>query len=159
MKGIGALPLTVENFRDYGSLLHLVDEEPMNDNEEFQYWGKISSLEMGPTVSTGMVYAHRREPVVRVMERHLDTPEVMVALEGDFIICVGQASDKNENIEGVKAFYVKQGEAFALGKRVWHWAPYPVDSEGCKILIAFASGTEDNDLELKDLEEPMKVVG
>lgn len=158
MKQIKPLALTAENFRDYGTVLHLVeDKEPMNDNAEFKYWGKISTLEMGPVATTGMVYANKREPVVKALERHVNTPEVMIALEGDSVICLAKATGESKEISEVQAFYLRQGEAIAMDKGVWHWVPYPVNCELAKIMTVFASGTEHNDLELVDLAEPVKV--
>ena len=96
--------------------------------------------------------------VVKCFERHINTIEVMVALEGDSIICVGkQSACEEEEIERVQAFYIKQGEGFVMNEGIWHWAPYPVNSMESKFLIMFKLGTEDNDLEVKHLSNEIKV--
>jgi len=151
--------LTAESFKDYGHVISKGQENPMADNEEFMYWGKVSQLKMSGIASTGVLIGHKREPVVVKLERHVNTPEVLAALDGDSVVCVAKPSPKGtDTIEGVQAFYIKQGEAFAMHEGTWHWIPVPVNSEECKFLVVFASGTEDNDLEVKDLLEEIMII-
>lgn len=79
--------------------------------------------------------------IVKSFERHVNTIEAMVALEGDSILCVGKRSIGNEEIGGIQAFYIKQGDAFYLNEGILHWALYPVNASGSKALVMFASGT------------------
>ena len=39
----------------------------------------------------------------------------------------------------------------------WHWVPVPVNREESKFLVVFASGTEAEDLEIRDLPDNIKV--
>lgn len=152
------IELTAGNFKDYGYVIGKGRENPMADNEEFKYWGKVSQLKMGDTVSTGVLIGHRRNPIIVKLERHVNTPEVLIALDGDSVICVAKPSSKGtDKIEGVQVFLVKQGDAFVMYEGTWHWIPVPVRSEDCKFLVVFASGTEDNDLVVKDLQDEIKI--
>lgn len=150
--------LTDESFKDYGHVISNGHGNPMGDNEEFIYWGKLSQLKINGTASTGVLIGHKREPVIDKLERHVNTPEVLVALDGESVVCVAKPSPVGTDIiEGMQVFYVKQGEAFAMYEGTWHWIPIPVNSEDCKFLVVFASGTEENDLEVKDLSEEIKI--
>ena len=157
MKELKPLPLTAENFKDYGSVLSITKGEPMADKVEFKYWGKVSHLKMGQVVSSGVLFGYMRELIVKSMERHLNTPEVLIAIEGDSIICIGKPSSRCNEIEDIQAFYIKQGDAFAMHNGTWHCVPYPINSHMCKFLVMFASETEANDLEVRDLPEAVRV--
>lgn len=149
MKRLEPVELNAENFKAYGYVISSGQGQPASDNDEFKYWGKVSRLYMSETASTGVLIGKKRDTVVTKLERHVRTPEILVAVEGDCVICVAN--------QDVQAFYVKQGDAFALYEGTWHWIPYPVDRENCKLLVIFAEGTEDNDLEVKVLDEEVRI--
>ncbi len=151
------IALTAENFAEYGRVISQGTGKPMADNEEYLYWGKVSELKMSETASTGVLVPKRREPVVSQLERHVKTPEILAALEGDSLLCVAKPSRKSDEIEGVQAFLVRQGDAFAMHPGTWHWVPFPINGETCKFLVTFASGTEDEDLVVKSLPEAIKI--
>lgn len=161
MKEIKAIELTPENFKDYGVIISKTKSKPWTENEEITYWGKVLELKISEVVSTGILVNNKREPLVNKMERHVSTPEMLVALEGDSIICMARPSCYcrccSSGIEGIKAFYLRQGDAIVMHAGTWHWASYPVDCEASKILVVFASGTEDKDMEIQELDEEVKL--
>jgi ureidoglycolate hydrolase len=148
--------LTAATFKDYGCVLSETLQDPMSDNNDFKYWGKLNKLETGPVVSSGLLQGYQRE-MVKSMERHLNTPEIMVALKGKSVICVAKPSKNSNEIEGVRAFLLEQGDAFALHKGTWHYVPFATTDVGCKFLILFADQTEERDLKVKDLPEKVKI--
>jgi ureidoglycolate hydrolase len=159
MKELKAVELTGESFKDYGYVVSSVSGEPMADNAEFKYWGKVSELKMSEFASTGVLLCLKRELIVKQFERHVHTPEMLVALEGNSIICFAKPSVQGKNqIEAIRAFKVKQGTAIAVHEGAWHWIPYPVDCKESKFLVVFASGTEANDLEVKELDEEITII-
>ena len=131
----------------------------MADTEEFAYWGKITELEMTEKVSTGFLVCRKREGVIKSLERHTRTPEILVALEGDSLICMARPESLSgaDQIEGIQAFHVRQGEAFVMHVGTWHWVPFPISQEESKFLVVFASGTEADDLEVRDLADVIKI--
>ena len=159
MEEIKTVALTLENFKDYGQVLSISKGEPMADNVEFMYWGKVTELAMTEMVSTGILVCRKREGLIKSLERHTRTPEVLVALEGDSLICMAKPESVvgADRIEGIQAFYVRQGEALVMHAGTWHWVPIPVDREESKLLVVFASGTEAEDLEIRDLPATIKV--
>jgi ureidoglycolate hydrolase len=159
MKDIKAVALTPENFKDYGQILSISNKEPMADNQEIAYWGKVTELAMTEMVSTGILVCRKREGLIKSLERHTRTPEILVALEGDSLICMAKPESvvSTNRIEGIQAFHVRQGEALVMHGGTWHWAPVPVNREETKFLVIFASGTEGEDLEIRELPNPIKV--
>jgi hypothetical protein len=114
MRRVKPVKLTPASFRAYGHVISTRRGRPLAKNTEIIYWGKVSLLEMGKTVSTGVLFGHERKAIVKSLERHTSTPEVLVALEGDSAICFGKPSLGDGQIQGIKAFYIAQGEAIAM---------------------------------------------
>lgn len=121
------------------------------------YWSKVSLPKMGKTLSTGVLFGHERQAVVRSLERHKKTSEALVALEGDSIVCFGKPCSSHKRIRGIKAFYVRQGQAICMHTGTWHWAPFPINVKKCKFLVLFATDTETSDLEIRDLPEEVGI--
>ena len=112
MKEITAVGLTPENFKDYGQILSISKGDPMADNQEFVYWGKVTELAMTEKVSTGILVCRKREGLIKSLERHTRTPEILVALEGNSLICMAKPESivGADRIAGIQAFYVRQGK-------------------------------------------------
>jgi ureidoglycolate hydrolase len=158
MEKMTVVELTPESFRGYGDVLSVGPGTPMGSSEEFTYWGKVAELEMGPRVSTGYLACNPRAGVLKRLERHLRTPEILVALRGDSLVCMARPSDPGSKcIDGLQAFRVRQGQAFAMAARTWHWAAFPIGKTEAVFLVVFASGTEGADLEFVDLDGPREV--
>jgi mannose-6-phosphate isomerase-like protein (cupin superfamily) len=107
-------------------------------------------------VSTEILLSHQRKPILKKLQRHRRTPEILVALQGDSVICVAEPSS-GARIRSVKTFLVKEGDAIAMRAGTWHWLPFPTKVEECKFLVMFASDTESSDLETRDLPENLKI--
>jgi ureidoglycolate hydrolase len=161
MEEIKAIPLDAEEFKSYGQIISASHGKPLADEEEFIYWGKVSELVMGERISTGVLICRNRARIVSKLERHVLTPEILVAVSGDSLICVAKPSsgDGGEPIEGIQVFRIRQGDAFVMAAGTWHWIPFPADREQAKYLVIFASGTEDEDLEVRELDAPISIGG
>ena len=158
MSELVPIELNTESFKDYGYVMSKSQLNPNADTDEFKYWSKVSEFKLKGAVSTGILCPSKREMVVKCVERHVNTVEILVALEGDSIICVGKQSNcDDEEIKDIQAFHIKQGDAFVMNEGIWHWVPYPVNTMECKFLVMFASGTEDNDCEIKQLSNEIKI--
>lgn len=159
MRTVKASKLTPAGFRPYGYVISTAKGKPFLDDNEVTCWSKVSLLEVGKTASTTVLFCHRRQPVVKKLERHVRTPEVLVSLEGDSAICVGKRSSGRGAIRGIRAFYLRQGDAIAMHAGTWHYPPFPVKAKQCKLLVLFASGTEATDLKYGDLPQEVRIIG
>jgi len=160
MKKLTVVDLAPESFRGYGSVLSVSPGIPMADSEEITYWGKVAEVEMGPRVSTGYLACKPRAGVLKQLERHLRTPEILVALHGDSLVCLARPSAPGSKaIDGLQAFRVRRGQAFAMAPGTWHWAGFPTAKTEAVFLVVFAAGTEGTDLEFTDLDAPRAVEG
>ena len=157
MKHIKPIELTPENFKGYGHVLNKTAGEPLAKNEEFTYWSKVAQFNMGPNLSTGLLFAHKRPPVIKSLERHTNTPEILVATEGESVICFAKPSEKGDEIKDIQAFRIRQGDGIVMHAGTWHWVGFPTESAKSTLLVIFASDTESDDLEIKDLPEQVEV--
>lgn len=156
MKSLNPVDLTSSNLAGYGHILSETTVEPMADNSEFTYWGKVNVLDFPAPLSTGLLVCKSRESVVSQLERHTRTPEVLTALSGDSVIVLAGKGEEGPDFSSLKAFRVLEGQSFVMESGTWHWIPYPKDNEA-KFLVLFAEKTEDEDLEVIDLRSPVSV--
>jgi len=146
------LDLKTEAFSDFGQILSTTAKPAGATNEEYDYWGRVSTTQLSSTASSGLLLCKVRKPIVRSFERHKNTPEILVALEGDTALCLAKAAEKPAEI---RWFKVQEGDAVALHPGTWHWIPFPMGGHDCRFLVIFALGTEENDLFYTDLESPV----
>ncbi len=154
MRKIQAVALTRASFRDYGQIMSEGEGKAASENEEFTYWGKVARFTFQQQASAGVLVCRKRPAVVRSIERHLKTPEVLINLDGDCLICLARPG---EGLDELKAFRVRQGQAFALHAGTWHWIPFPLRQAECRFLVIFRFGTEEEDLEVKELPAPVEL--
>lgn len=154
---IKAQPLTATAFQPYGKIMTDGLDLPMSDNEEITYWGKVSVLNIPGLISTGIMLALDREKVVTKMERHTKTAEILVALDGDSVVCVGTQTSDGSGIADIAVFTVRQGDAVALDTGIWHWAPFPCGTKPAKYIVIFANDTETSDMDFKETTETVYI--
>jgi ureidoglycolate hydrolase len=159
MRTIKASKLTPAGFRPYGYVVSTAKGKAFLDNNEVTCWSKVSLLKVGKTASTTLLFCHKRQPIVRKLERHVRSPEVLVGLDGDSVICVAKPSSGRGAIRGIRAFYLRQGDAIAMHAGTWHYAPFPVKAKQSKLLVLFASTTEASDLKFRDLPQEVRIAG
>jgi ureidoglycolate hydrolase len=151
---LNPVDLTASNLAGYGRLLSETGAEAMADNDEFTYWGRVNILEFPSPLSTGLLVCKTRDSVVSQMERHIRTPEILTALSGDSVIVLAENREEGPEFSTLKAFRVRQGQSFVMESGTWHWIPYPKDNEA-RFLVLFAEKTEDEDLEIIELQSPV----
>jgi hypothetical protein len=99
-----------------------------------------------------------RPRLVTRMERHLKTPEILVAIDGDSVICVAPAQDPVAgSLKGMRVITVRKGQVFILETGAWHWIPYPLGNQPSRFLVVFRQRTGQEDLEIRDLAESVAI--
>ncbi len=148
--------LNARNFSDYGQVITAYEGEPMADDDVITYYGKVGEISCDGLLSTGYLVGHKRAFSTDKLERHMNTPEVLVALDGDALI-LAALPDEQGNVENVSAFHIKQGEAVVLDKAAWHWTPFPTEKDYCVFLVIFKDNTESDDLDIRELDTPIVI--
>jgi hypothetical protein len=131
---------------------------PITDESGFAYAETNGGLGLDAPLSSGSLDCAPRPKTLRRMERHLKTPELLVALAGDSIVCLAPPQEPSGgNLKAITAVRVKAGDAFVLDTGAWHWIPFPVGTRAAKFLVVFKARTGQDDLHFCDFMEPKTV--
>lgn len=157
MDNVRAMALTAAELQPFGHLLS-DSNAPIPTDEGFGFGLTVSDLPISKNLCTGLLVCEPRSTAVSKMERHLKTPEILVALEGDSLLCLAPPTAKTKDLhKASKAFMVRQGEALVLHPGTWHWIPFPLGDTPSRFLVIFRRETGEDDLDYATLLEPIEL--
>ena len=145
--------LTNENFSGFGKVLSSGSFDPVSLEEEFTWKDIAGDLNLVSPSCTGQLNCRFREKILKEVECHTKTPEIMIALKGDSLLCVAPAGIKTPEADDVRCFSVEEGAALMMNTAVWHWIPYPLKDSGSQFLVLFRDGTGEDDLHFHTLKQ------
>lgn len=127
--------------------------------EEFTYTHLLSPGELGEPAIMAELTCHPRARRLEKLERHLATPEVLVALDGEVVVCAAPpGTDPSRcSADEVHGFVLRQGQGLWMAKGTWHWIPFPTGRQPVRMLLLFREATGDRDLEVVPLSAPLAV--
>lgn len=139
--------ITPENFARYGRVARLPESAPTAEDATFRYWSDAAHYEINGETEIGFCTVYRQDqPAVTWMERHDRTPELLIPIDGPFLLPVMEESGA-----GVEVFEVQPGEAVVIGQGVWHSACHPAGGDAVTYFVLFRRGTPQEDVTKKDL--------
>lgn len=138
-----------EIFTGYGQYINGTNMKK-NNNDDYIYLRELGIFE-DKEISIGYLTAYKRDGVFKSMERHKYTQEMLVVLSGSGTMLFAKPSDDPN--DGIVALQVRAGDAFIMLPATWHGLILPEDCESVDLLVVFKRGTEDNDIEMKNLNE------
>jgi ureidoglycolate hydrolase len=150
------------NFKKYGSVISLQDTvktQPALTEKNFEWWGRLEVLGSPEGFEVGILRLKVNELVISKMERHKNTQEILIPIDGKFIMPVSCHKGESNLLppEEVKAFYIDKGQIMILKPGIWHCAPFPL-KDNISTFILFQQGTVKNDLEFRDLKNSSEIV-
>lgn len=147
------LPASGGAFAAYGVYVAASEGAPLNQGAFVSYKEKVGVMDTGGPVSVGVLRLKKRDPEFHELERHVVTPEMLVAVEGDVVFPVAPAACPASALDAsaVEVFRLRQGEAVIMAPGVWHGLPFPLE-EDATLLVVFKEGTPDHDFDLHDLK-------
>ena len=149
--------LTVEMFKRYGQVVKPPETaEPTIATDDLTYWKQQATIRIDGDVEVGILKVKKHEMLFDQMEKHNETPEMLVALDADFIVPVAPPSEDIPSVEQIEVFHVKHGQAIIMDTACWHGGPNPLDKNEVTILVIFKDNTSQNDLVIKELSETCK---
>jgi len=133
--------------------------KPEADSPEFSYHQVLAPSELGEGGIVAELICRKRPLVLEKLERHLQTPEILAALDADAVVCVASPGADPTRISAadIRALPLRRGEALWMAKGTWHWLPYPTSAAQVTLLLHFSEGTGDNDLEFSSLAQPLAI--
>lgn len=158
MNKIEPVSLTEESFAAFGKIISVTEKAPACDDANIIYTKQVYTDAMGK-LSTGIMTCKKRTPILQTMEKHENTPEIMVNLGGDAILVLAEKDYdfESDNADKIRAFRVKKGDAYVIDAGVWHWASYPVKEERVDYLVIFKFDTEDTDIINGSFRQPLEI--
>lgn len=148
MNTLKTKPLTPETFAPYGKVAKLPSTPPLAVANNFKYWSDTANYGIDGETEIGFCTVYRL-PEMRIdwVERHLRTPEILIPIDGPFLLPV--LSDGVD--DQPELFRVNPGEAVIIHPGVWHSACIPVDSAEITYFVIFRKGTPYEDVIKKDI--------
>lgn len=145
-----------EEFAPYGQIMGREKGDPKVSREVLKYWTKTADL--GPDedqlVDCGLLVCNKNARNVRYFERHPETSENFVPVEGEciFVMAPIDLSKDKPDVSRIKAFYLNGKLGVALPKGNWHWPPIPLGDQVKLVLVKKGKNFQRQDFaELKDL--------
>lgn len=152
---VKAKKLTAESFSKFGKVVEIPGT--LDETKTVNYWGTLATFKVEGESEVGVCLVKKNLNRLDSMERHVKTPEVLVPIDGDFVLPVALSKDLEDpderpNAENVEAFYVNDKQCLVMAEGVWHWAPFPV-GEQASFFVIFKKETSKNDFAVSKLEE------
>ncbi len=141
--------ITADNFRKFGSVVTAPKSTPTSQAADYKFWSDIADYKIDDETEIGICTVYRqKENRITGMERHLRTPEILIPIDGAFVLPLlveGELENKAE------AFKVNIGEAVKINNAVWHGACLPADKKESSYFVIFRKGTPHEDVEKKNV--------
>jgi ureidoglycolate hydrolase len=136
----------------FGKIIKLPQDTALRVSENFKYLKQQAIIDVNYPVEIGHLQVNGNHTTFNQMERHEKTPELLIPLDGDFIIPVCTSFNKLPDLNSLIALRVRQGEALLLNRNCWHWMPCAVSGQ-MSILVIFRNNTSAEDIIIENLSE------
>jgi len=146
-------------FEDFGKVLAIPSGMPTYSDQRLDWWSTIGVLE-GSTVGdfeVSLLTCRKSDMTFNSLERHVQSPELLLALDDDIITAFAPARDlENPDakpmLEEVRAFKIPQNQGFLVEAGTWHLLPTCATKDECLMLVIFKRDTGPNDLAFGEIE-------
>jgi len=152
-------PISAENFSDLGQVITIPvpgERVPTLEKSFFRHYAALAFLDCYGPVELGITTFRKRELKADKLEQHAGTPELLYAIDGDFVMPVAPSHMNGKvaapDLTRIRAIRVRQGEGLIFQDGMWHWAPFPVQKDPSSVLVGFKIGTAENDILIHDLD-------
>lgn len=141
--------ISAENFKKFGSVVTTPEGKPTSEAADYKFWSDIADYKINGNTEIGICTVYRqKENKITGMERHLKTPEILIPIDGAFVLPLLLQGDPEDKTE---AFKVNIGEAVKINDAVWHGACLPADKKESSYFVIFRKGTPYEDVEKKNV--------
>jgi len=139
-----------QNFDKYGRIVKYPEGEPTSQDKDYKFWSDIADYKINGETEIGICTVYKQDSsLIKAMERHLHTPEILIPIDAPFVLPVLKDGQMDNAAE---AFKVEPGEAIIINEAVWHGACLPVGEPISSYFVIFRKGTPIKDVEKKSIE-------
>jgi ureidoglycolate lyase len=138
-------PLDPEAFAPYGTVVERPSRAHDAEGPGWRWWAETASL-AATGDAYGIGFLDLRPAPLRFdwAERHLRSPEMIVALAGACLVYVSPAAPEKDAPGAFEVFRLASGEGVVLSPGVWHGAPLAVEGPAAAmVLLREGTGVED----------------
>ena len=147
--------LSAAAFSSYGSFVSAKSRTADADCGSFKFWNGLATTRMEGETSFCIVEAYGSGGLKEnALEQHLNTTETLIPTK-DIAIVVATSDTRDgrkPDLDSLKAFRVKAGDAVMFGRGVWHHAPLSL-GETSITYVVFDKATPDKDLYVLELQK------
>lgn len=147
--------LTHEGFAPFGTFYSMTEPQGYSLNGEIhKFFPDRISESYGTRVGFSPILVKKpKEMLIKQVEYHTTTPEMILPLNDDMIIHVAPASAGVPVTNLTKAFLVPKGVMIKINTAIWHLAPLPANEEELQAMIILPECTYANDCTVVSLAE------
>lgn len=155
--------ITSSAYNKYGKVVERQpSEQAFVDNEEVIGWLNVVEFEPDIPRVVHLITEKKREMVLTKLERHTKGMELFVPVSGECVMAFAQAKNPNDpeenpDIDHIEVFEIKDISAFVVNEGVWHWIGFPIGKTASQ-LVVLKSGSEKDNVDIRDLPEPVHIV-
>ncbi len=159
MREIKVEMMSPENFKDFGQMIIPTKDKITFSNEFVDHYHDLASLEtLGRDPVVTFFSTYRRPFIIDKLERHRNTSEIFFPVGGVALMPFApDLPDGNPDIEKMRVFTCIPGKPFIGGKGVWHIFPFPLE-ERYEAYNIVEKEIIENDLEIFELDEPVRII-
>jgi ureidoglycolate lyase len=132
------------NFRKYGKVVNVPEGSPTSQDSSYKFWSDIANYKIEGETEIGICTVFKQEKISDKVERHLNTPEILIPIDAPFILPVLEDGKEKSDME---FFEVGIGEAVVINEAVWHGACLPVNKNESSYFVIFRRNTPGEDVE------------
>ncbi|MBR6737103.1 MAG: ureidoglycolate lyase [Clostridia bacterium] len=162
MLKIKAQQLTKKDFAPYGEYYKMTapDGYALSGELHSFYPDRVLASECGNVGFSPITVKKPEKMVIKQVEYHTTTSELILPLTDDMILHVAQPSAGKPIPEQTKAFIVPKNTLIKMNACVWHLAPLPRKKDVLTAMIILPECTYMNDCKVVDLkiEEQFEIV-
>ena len=158
MKSITPTPLTMENFKFYGSYSNMINPTncPKLGAEPCEFYRDMNILELGTSTSVAfsVTRACKRPMIINNMEFHRTTGEGILPIDADIVMQLAPASKADyPNVDEIVAFIIPKGTMVTLRPGVWHAGSFAYQADVVNMLVALPERIYSDDCFVQPLKE------
>ena len=151
---IESIRITAENFSRYGSVVTAPSANPTSEAADYKFWSDLADFHINGETEIGICTVYRQPATTLTgMERHSDTPEILIPIDAPFVVPLLLPEDAPD---AIKAFRVEPGEVVIIAAGVWHGACLPVSVPESSCFVIFKRGTPHTDV-AKQSFDPVEI--
>ena len=136
------------------------EKKPTSESPIHKFYGRLGVVPCNGTYEFGICSFRKREMVTRQLEQHLTTPELLFALNGDFVTPVAPVIKRDgktyPDFDKMFAIIIRENSGIILEKEVFHFALWPL-KDNSSALVGFQKGVIEGDIIITELDEEIEL--